>query len=157
MNTLKVGFPFTVPYFHGLLTYAFIIPLSGFLLGIFGGGLYNSMLWVFRTTIVYAVAAISYDLFRLEPLADVSINKTLVVLWCLVWIVNVLFISKQRDIELDVLRVVFVTTRSAIPFGVHLEHPGFTVLIIRSSRSPRLTATSTPGARRDEQPLRATP
>ncbi len=136
-----VGFPFTVPYFHGLLTYAVIIPLAGFLLNVFGRGLYNSMLWVFRTTIVYAVAAILYDLLRPGPLSDISINQTLVVLWCLVWIINVLFIRKQRDIEVDVLRAVFVTTlvfitidnltiRNFIPFGARLEHPGFMVLII---------------------------
>lgn len=140
MKTL-VGFPFTFPYFHGLLTYALVIPFSAFLVDIFGRGLYNSMLWVFRSTIVYTVAAIGYDLLRPEPLSDVSINSPLVVLWCFIWIVNVLFIRKLRDIELRVLRIVFLTTllsitidnlvnRSALPSGVHLEHPGFLVLCI---------------------------
>ena len=34
MKTL-VGVPFTFPYFHGLLTYTLIIPLSAFLVDIF--------------------------------------------------------------------------------------------------------------------------
>ena len=140
MKTL-VGVPFTFPYFHGLLTYTLIIPLSAFLVDIFGHGLYNSMLWVFRSTIVYDIAAVVYDLIRPGPLTDVSINQTLVLLWCLVWIVNILFIRKKRDIELHVLRAVVLITlafiaidnlviRNAIPFGVHLEHPGFIVLFI---------------------------
>lgn len=140
MKTL-VGFPFTFPYFHGLLTYALVIPFSAFLVDIFGRGLYDSMRWVFRSTIVYTVAAIAYDLVRPGPLSDVSINSTLVVLWCFVWIVNVLFVGKERDAELRVLRIVFLTTlvsvaidnlvkRSALPWGVHLEHPGFLVLCV---------------------------
>jgi stage II sporulation SpoE-like protein len=140
MKTL-VGFPFTFPYFHGLLTYALVIPFSAFLVDIFGRGWYDSMRWVFRSTIVYTVAAIAYDLFRPEPLSDVSINSTLVVLWCFVWIVNVLFVRRERDTELRVLRIVFLTTlvsitidnlinRNALPWGVHLEHPGFLVLCI---------------------------
>lgn len=126
MKTL-VGFPFTFPYFHGLLTYALVIPFSAFLVDIFGRGLYDSMRWVFRSTIVYTVAAIAYDLVRPGPLSDVSINSTLVVLWCFVWIVNVLFVGKERDAELRVLRIVFLTTlvsvaidnlvkRSALPW-----------------------------------------
>jgi serine phosphatase RsbU (regulator of sigma subunit) len=138
---MLIGFPFTVPYFHGLLTYAFIIPLSGFFVDIFGRGLYDSMLWVFRTTIAYAVVALTYAMFRPQPLSDASVNQSLVVLWCLVWIVNILIIRKEPDIELVVLRIVFLTTlvfitidnlaiRNAIPFGVRLEHPGFILLII---------------------------
>ena len=106
MKTL-VGFPFTFPYFHGLLTYALVIPFSAFLVNIFGRGLYDSMLWVFRSTFVYAVAAIAYDLYRQEPLSDVSVAPAVIVLWCVVWIVNILFIKRQRHIELRVLRIVF--------------------------------------------------
>jgi serine phosphatase RsbU (regulator of sigma subunit) len=140
MKTL-VGFPFTFPYVHALLTYAVVIPFSAFLVDIFGLGLYKSMLWVFRSTIVYAVAAIGYELFRPEPLSDFPINSILVVLWCFVWMVNVLFVRKQQDIELRILRLVFLTTllsisidnlvhRSVLPSGAHLEHAGFLVLCI---------------------------
>ena len=140
MKTL-VGFPFTFPYFHGLLTYALVIPFSAFLVDIFGRGLYDSMLWVFRSTIVYAVVAIAYDLFRPEPLSDVSVTSTVIVLWCFVWIVNILFIRRQRHIELRVLRIVFLTTLAytaidnlvnirVLPWGVNFEHAGFLVLCI---------------------------
>jgi hypothetical protein len=138
MKTL-VGFPFTFPYFHGLLTYALVIPFSAFLVYIFGRGLYDSLLWTFRSTIVYAAAAIAYDLITHRFLTDVSIYPPLVVVWGIVWIVNILMIRKQHDIELRVLRIAFIITlasvtidnlisRGAIPWGVSLEHTSFLVL-----------------------------
>ncbi len=140
MKTL-VGFPFTFPYFHGLLTYALVIPFTAFLVNIFGRGLYNSMLWVFRSTIVYAVAAIAYDLYRPEPLSDVSITAAVVVLWCFVGIVNILFLRRPRHVELRILRIIFLTTLvytaidnlfniRVLPLGANFEHAGFLVLCI---------------------------
>jgi phosphoserine phosphatase RsbU/P len=136
-----IGFPFTIPYFHGLLTYAIVMPFSAFLVDIFGRGLYDSMLWVFRSTVVYAVAAIVYDLYRPEPLSDVSINPAVVVLWCFVGIVNILFLRRERHIELRVLRIVFLTILvytavdnlfniRVLPLGANLEHAGFLVMCI---------------------------
>jgi phosphoserine phosphatase RsbU/P len=136
-----VGFPFTFPYFHGLLTYAIVIPFSALLVDIFGRGLYDSMLWVFRSTLVYAVVAIGYDLFRSEPLSDVSINAIVIVLWCLVWIGNVVIIRRQQHREVRVLRIVFLTTLvytaidnliniRILPWGVSFEHAVFLVLCI---------------------------
>ena len=140
MKTL-VGFPFTFPYFHGLLTYALVIPFSAFLVEIFGRGLYNSLLWVFRTTIIYAAAAVGYDLLRPEPLSDVSISPIMAVLWCSVGIVNVLNSRKERRSETRVLRIVFLTTlvfavidnlvnRSVFHWGAYFEHASFLVLCI---------------------------
>jgi len=136
-----VGFPFTFPYFHGLLTYALVIPFSAFLLNIFGRGRYDSMLWVFRSTILYATAAIAYDLYRPGALSDVSVTPAVIVLWCVVWIVNILFTERQRNIELRVLRIVFLTTLAytaidnlfnlrILPWGMHFEHVGFLVLCV---------------------------
>ena len=136
-----VGFPFTFPYFHGLLTYAIVIPFSAFLVDIFGRGWYNSMLWVFRTTIIYAVGSIAFDLYRPEPLSDVSVNPAVIVLWCSVWIVNILFIRRKQHVELSVLRTVFLALLAytaidnlinirALPWGLNLEHAGFLVLCI---------------------------
>jgi serine phosphatase RsbU (regulator of sigma subunit) len=99
------------------------------------------MLWVFRSTLVYAVGAIAYDLYRQEPLSDVSVASAVIVLWCVVWIVNILFIKRQRHIELRVLRIVFLITLAytAIdnlinirvhPWGANLEHAGFLVLCV---------------------------
>ena len=142
-STLKtlVVVPFAIPYFHGLLTYAIAIPISAFLVNIFGRGLYNSMAWVFRSTIVYALAAIVYDLLRPGPLTDVGIYRPLVVVWAAVWIVNLLLSRKQRDIELRVIQVVFVTTlmflvidqllsMGVLSWEFRLEQPGFGVLFI---------------------------
>jgi len=140
MQTM-VGFPFTIPYFHGLLTYALVIPLSAFLANIFGRGFYNSMRWVFWSTIVYALGAVAYDLFRPGPLTDVGIYRPLVILWAFVWIVNLLFSRKERDVELRILQVVFLATLSfmlidqllsmrIVSLGFRLEQPGFAVLFI---------------------------
>ena len=140
MKTL-VGFPFTFPYFHGLLTYAIVIPFSALLVDLFGRGLYDSMLWVFRSTLVYAVAAIGYDLFRSEPLSDVAINAIVIVLWCVVWIGNVLFVRRQQHREVRLLRIIFLTTLAytaidnlinirILRWGVSFEHAVFLVLCI---------------------------
>ncbi len=138
METL-VSFPFTFPYFHGLLTYALVIPFSAFLVNIFGGGLYNSMLWVFWSTIVYALGAMACDLLRPGPIVEVAIYRPLVVLWAFVWIVNLIVSRKKRDIELRILQGVFLATLSfvlidqlismnVLSWGFRLEQPGFAVL-----------------------------
>lgn len=138
MRTL-VGFSFTTPYFHGLLTYLLVIPLSALLVDLFGRGLYNSMAWVFRSTIVYAVIAIPYDLLRPGPLTDIAIYRPLVVVWGMVWIVNVLIPRRQRDLELQILQVVFLTTLifmiidqlisiGVLSWGVQLQQPGYFTL-----------------------------
>ncbi len=140
MQTL-VGVPFTFPYFHSLLTYALVIPLSAFLINIFGRGLYSSMRWVFWSTIVYALAAVGYDLSRSEPLADVAIYRPLVVLWAFVWIANLIVSGKKRDVEMRILQGVFLATltfmlidqlisMNVLSWGVRLQQPGFAVLFV---------------------------
>jgi len=104
-----VGFPFTFPYFHGVLTYLLAIPFCALLVNIFGRGFYNSMLWVFYSTIAYAIIAIAYDLLSPGPLSDVAINREVVLLWGLIGIVNLIFIKRKRDVELFVMRVVFLS------------------------------------------------
>jgi len=140
MQTL-VGFPFTVPSFHGLLTYALVIPFSAYLVDIFGRGFHNSMVWVFRSAIVYAVAATAYDLVRPGPLTDVAIYRPLVVVWAVVWIANLLASRRRRDLELRVLQVVFLITlvfmvidqllsMGILSWDFRLEQPGFAVLFL---------------------------
>jgi sigma-B regulation protein RsbU (phosphoserine phosphatase) len=140
--TIVFGSQFTFPYLHGLLTYAFVIPLSAFMVDIYGHGFYNSMLWVYRSTIIYAVVALPYDLFlRTRPLTDVAIYRPIVIIWAVVWIVNVLFSKRRRDVELQILRVVFLIylilmlidqlmSMRVLSLGINIEKPGFAVLII---------------------------
>jgi phosphoserine phosphatase RsbU/P len=136
-----VGFPFTFPYFHGLLTYALVIPFSAFLVNIFGRGLYDSLIWVLRSTIVYTVAAVAYDLFRPEPVAEASINAAVIVLWCVIWIVNLFAIKKQDRVERRVFQVVFtfvfvgtavdnLFNLRALPGGSYIEHVSILALCI---------------------------
>ena len=136
-----VGFPFTFPYFHGVLTYFVAIPFFALLVNIFGRGLYNSMLWVFYSAIAYALIAIAYDLLNPVPLADVSINRVMVVMWGLIGIINMAFIRRRGDIELNVLRVVFLLIILSFTFdnitalknyflSVKLEHPSLILLMI---------------------------
>jgi len=136
-----VGFPFTAPYFHGVLTYLFVIPFCALLVNIFGPGVYNSMRWVFYSTIAYAMIAIAYDVLSPGPLMDVGINRTVVVLWGLVGIINILLIRRKRDIEIIVLRVVFLLIILSFTIdniaaldnyflNVNLEHPSFILLMI---------------------------
>jgi hypothetical protein len=140
MQTL-VGVPFTFPYFRSLLTYALVIPLAAFLVNIFGRGLYNSMRWVFWSTIVYGLAAVAYDLSRSEPLADVAIYRPIVVLWAFVWIGNLIVAGRKRDIETRILQGVFLATLSfmlidqlismnILSWELRLQQPGFAVLFL---------------------------
>ena len=133
---LLVGSPFTFPYFHSLLTYALIIPFTAFLVDIFGSGWHDSMLWVFRTTIIYALAAIVYDLTRPGPLGDVSIVPAVIVVWTLVGFANILFVRKEKQIELRILRVAFLAMLAylaidnlvnirVLPGGENFEHIAF--------------------------------
>ncbi len=135
-----VGFPFTVPYFHAVLTYIVVIPLSAFLVEVFGRGLYDSLIWFFRSTILYAVAAVTFDFFNARTVSDASINPIVVVVWCLVTLVNLAFIKKQKQSELNVVRAgfifLFITVTidnlmniNFISSNRHLEHGGFIVLI----------------------------
>ena len=136
-----VGFPFSFPYFHSLLTYALIIPFAAFLVDVFGRGLYDSVLWVYRAMIVYSVAGVIYDLSRPGPLTDVAIYRPLVIACAVVWMVNVLFSRKKPDLELRILQVVFFATlvflvvdqlisMGVLPWRFSLEQPGFAVLFL---------------------------
>lgn len=136
-----VGSPFTYPYFHTFLTYMVPIPLSAFLFNVFGRGLYNSIIWFFRSTIIYAIAAVAYDLLRTEPSSGASINPIVVVIWCLVGMVNLVFIKGQHQHELRVLRSVFffvflcvandnLVNLKLLPWNMRLEHVDILVLCL---------------------------
>ncbi len=142
-QTMKmlVGFPFTAPYFHGLLTYALLIPFSALLVNLFGRGFYGSMVWVFWSTIVYTVLALVYDSFQPGPLTDVAVYRPLAVVWGLAWIINVLFSRSGREVELRVLQIVFLATLvlmiidqlisiGALSWKVQLEQPGHFILFV---------------------------
>jgi len=134
------GLPLHDPFLRGVLTYVLPIPFTAFLVEMFGHGVYNSLVWVFRSTIVYAVAALAYDLFLSSTPAGGSINPAVVVLWCSVWVVN-FFILRKQKFELYVLRGVFVflilciandnlVILRLLPWEVHLTHVGFVALCV---------------------------
>lgn len=136
-----VGFPFTFPYLNVILTYAEVILLAKLLVQIFGRGLYDSMLWVFRSTIVIAVAVTAYELIRQGPPLEPPVNRVLLFLWFFVWIANVLFIRRQRTAELIVLRISLLAVLVGpvndnlvnlhlLPWEFSLQLPGFIVLLI---------------------------
>ena len=87
-------FQFSFPYFHTLLTYILPIPLSAFLYNVFGRGLYNSIIWFFRSTIIYAIGAVVYDLLRPGPSTGTGISPVVVFIWC---IVCLLYTSDAAD------------------------------------------------------------
>lgn len=135
-----LGFPFTFPYFHGILTYLVAIPFFALLVNVFGSGLYHSMRWLFYSAIAYAVVAITFDLLGPGPFTDQGINRSVVVLWGLVGIVNLLFNQRKGDVELIVLRGVFliilfsftidnITAIRSFFFHGNLEHPSFILLL----------------------------
>lgn len=134
-----IGFPFTASYFHAILTYIVPIPVSAFLLIIFGRGLFDSMIWFFRSTIVYALGAITYDLLFSATLSGSFINPIVVIVWCLGGIVNLIFIKGLPRSEMGVMRAVFVflflcvandnlVNMRLLPWRFYLEHVDVLVL-----------------------------
>ena len=135
-----IGFPFTLPYFNAALTYAGVVLISAFLIEIFGPGLYNSMLWVFRSTIVYAVAIAGYELIHQGPPPEPAIIPVVAVLCVLVWLINLLLAPRRETTAKRVLRILFLTAligpaiidnlvnMHLFPWKVHLEQPVLVVL-----------------------------
>jgi len=135
-----VGFPFTHPYFNAAVTHAVLIVISAFLVEIFGPGLYNSTVWVFRSTIVYTAAMVGYALIHQGPPPEPSIYPLVAVLWVLVWLVNLVIVPRRETIALRVLRILFLTAfigpamidnlvvLHLFPWNVHLEQPVLVVL-----------------------------
>ena len=128
------GSPFNSALFDTLLTYMVVIPFSAFLIEIFGRGFYHSMFWVFMSTLVYAVGAGSYVLINPDNIPQPAINPYIVILWCLIWAVNLIF-SKNNQIEQKVLRTVTaiamfclahdqIVNMNWLPWNVHIEHTG---------------------------------
>jgi hypothetical protein len=135
-----IGFPFTFPYFNAVLTYVGVILISAFFVEIFGPGLYNSMVWVFRSTIVYIVAIVGYELIHQGPPPEPSISPVVAVLWVLVWLINLLLAPRRETTPIRILRILFLTAligpaiidnlvnMHLFPWRVHLEQPVLVVL-----------------------------
>jgi len=95
--------PQSLIYIIAFMTYVMPIPLSGFLLLFFGKGWKNSMLWVFRWTIVFAFAETVSDVLRAEPFSLEILNNILVVIWALLLIINSLLSSLRKTKELRIV------------------------------------------------------
>jgi phosphoserine phosphatase RsbU/P len=104
---LMPGFPFTNPYFNTLLTYLMVIPFALFFMNIFGRGVYSSIIWTFRSSVVYLICAVIYDLFFARSIS-LGINPFVVLIWGLVLLINIFFIKRQAQIEVLVMRIVLL-------------------------------------------------
>ena len=80
-------------------------------------------------------------LFIRSSLSNIPIYRPLVIAWSIVWIANILFSRKRRDIELTVLQFTFLITIIFIvidqliglgifPWRIQLEQVGFSTLFI---------------------------
>jgi len=75
--------------------------------------LVHSMLWVFRSTIVYAVAIAGYELIHQGPPPEPAIIPVVAVLWVLVWLINLLLALDAKLPQKRVLRILFLTALTA--------------------------------------------
>jgi len=133
------GLPLTMPYLHSFLTYLIPIPFAAFLLNVLGRGLFSSMLWFFISTILYAIAAIIYDLFSTAGALNPSINTVVLAFWCLIGGINVILIQERQKTELKVLKITLsflflcltndnLVSMQALPWNIRLEHIDILVL-----------------------------
>jgi phosphoserine phosphatase RsbU/P len=134
------GFPFTNPYLSTLLTYLMVIPFALFFINIFGKGIYNSVLWTFRSSVIYLITAVIYDLFFARSFSA-GINPFVVLIWGLVMLINIFFIKRQAQIEILVMRIVLLICVAGItndnlvnlrllPWSVLITNPAILILCI---------------------------
>jgi hypothetical protein len=97
------------------------------------------MLWFFISTIVYAIAAMIYDLFSTGGALNPSINIVVVAVWCLIGGTNVILIKERQKTELKVLKITLsflflcltndnLVSMHALPWNIRLEHIDILVL-----------------------------
>jgi len=134
-----IGLSSTMSYLHSFLTYLIPIPLAAFLFNVLGRGLFSSMFWFFISTIVYAIAAVIYDMFSSANALNPSINTVVVALWCLVGGINVILIREQQKTELIMLKIILsflflcvtndnLVSMHALPWSFRMEHIDILVL-----------------------------
>ncbi len=80
------------------IAYTVPVPLSGFLLHLFGRGWKNSMLWAFRGTVVFACVGIVSDILQAEVFSLTRLNNVLIIVWAIVVTTNA-FLSKLKKIQ----------------------------------------------------------
>jgi serine phosphatase RsbU (regulator of sigma subunit) len=135
------GFTSINPYFFTLLTYLTVIPFAAFFVNIFGRGIFNSLLWVFRSYIIYLIIAIIYDLFSTPSVSSKGINPIFVIIWCVVLLINIFFTKRESHIELLIMRIVLLICVVAVindnlvnlhllPWAILITNPCILVLCI---------------------------
>jgi len=100
--------PQALLFLTAFFTYIIGVPLSAFLLDLFGPGWRNSMLWVYRAAILFACAGILSDLILATPFSLDRLNNVLVIVWACVVLVNAFLPGVKRTQELRVVLVGFL-------------------------------------------------
>jgi sigma-B regulation protein RsbU (phosphoserine phosphatase) len=100
--------PQALLYTSAFIAYLLPVPLSVFLLQLFGNGWKNSMVWVFRTAEAFAVIALLSDIIQATPFSLTRINSTLVIVWALVIFRNAFWKGMKKTRELQVVLFGFI-------------------------------------------------
>ena len=95
----------TILFVRSFITYIIPIPFFVFLIQMFGRGRYNSMLWILRITILFAVIGIFSDLIQRTPSTLSSGSPVIVILFVFTAIVNILRPTIPRTREMKVLLI----------------------------------------------------
>lgn len=100
--------PQTLIYLIAFITYVIAVPLSAFLLDLFGPGWKDSMLWMFRVAIFFACTGILSDLILSIPFSLNRLNSVLVIVGICVVLVNAFLPGLKRTRELRVVLIGFL-------------------------------------------------
>lgn len=100
--------PQVLLYFIAFGAYVLPVPLSVFLLQLFGKGWKNSMLWVFRAATAFALIGILSDIIQAMPFSLERINNVLIIVWAFVVFKNSLWKGMKKTRELQVVLIGFV-------------------------------------------------
>ncbi len=86
-----------------ILSYVIPVPLSGFLLHLFGPGWRNSMRWAFRGAVAFCLLGVVTDLITGDPFSLERLNNALVILWAMVVMANAAVVVRTRTREISVI------------------------------------------------------
>lgn len=95
-------------YINAIVAYVIAVPLSGFLLHLFGRGWRNSMLWVFRAATLFAFIGILSDVIQAIPFSLERINNVLVIVWAVIIFKNATWPGMKRTRELQIVLAGFI-------------------------------------------------
>jgi serine phosphatase RsbU (regulator of sigma subunit) len=100
--------PRTLLFLTAFISYLVVIPLSGFIVHVLGKGRWNSLLWTFRGSIIFAAAGILSDVVQNRYFTLGRLNNLMVIIWAGVVFVNTILPGPKKTRESKIVLAGFL-------------------------------------------------